>query len=134
MANEKRLTEEDEIAYHAIEKFIKENGYPPSVRELCRITGKSSTATIQYRLKSLEQKGYIKTNSMGKRTIRIIRKIEDAPTVDAVEVVHGRWEYYHKQNKAVCTNCSFERDLDVNFGRAISCPNCGAKMDKNENP
>lgn len=60
--------------------------------------------------------------------------MEDAPTVDAVEVVHGRWKYYHKQNKAVCTNCSFERDLDVNFGRAISCPNCGAKMDKNENP
>lgn len=45
-----------------------------------------------------------------------------------VEVVHGRWKYYHKQNKAVCTNCSFERDLDANFGKAVSCPNCGAKM------
>lgn len=55
--------------------------------------------------------------------------MEDAPTVDAVEVVHGWWKYYHKQNIAVCTNCSFERDLDANFGRAISCPNCGAKMD-----
>ena len=55
--------------------------------------------------------------------------IDEAPTVDAVEVVRGRWKYYHKQNKAVCTNCSFERDLDANFGRAISCPNCGAKMD-----
>jgi hypothetical protein len=52
-----------------------------------------------------------------------------APTVDAVEVVHGRWKYYHKQNIAVCTNCSFERDLDANFGKAVSCPNCGAKMD-----
>ena len=54
-------------------------------------------------------------------------------TVDAVEVVHGRWKYYHKQNKAVCTNCSFERDLDVNFGKAVSCPNCGAKMDGDGN-
>lgn len=44
-------------------------------------------------------------------------------------VVHGRWKYYHKQNKAVCTRCSFERDLDENFGAAISCPNCGAKME-----
>ena len=59
--------------------------------------------------------------------------IEREPTVDAVEVKHGRWKYYHKQNKAVCTNCSFERDLDVNFGRAISCPNCGAKMDGDGN-
>ena len=41
----------------------------------------------------------------------------------------GSWKYYHKQNKAVCTNCSFERDLDANFGNAITCPNCGAKMD-----
>jgi hypothetical protein len=56
--------------------------------------------------------------------------IDDTPTdFDAVEVVHGRWKYYHKQNIAVCMNCSFERDLDANFGRAVSCPNCGAKMD-----
>lgn len=55
--------------------------------------------------------------------------MEDAPAVDAAPVVHGRWKYFHKQNKAVCTNCSFERDLDVNFGKAVSCPNCGAKMD-----
>ena len=41
----------------------------------------------------------------------------------------GNWKYYHKQNKAVCTSCGFERDLDTNFGKAIACPNCGAKMD-----
>ena len=41
---------------------------------------------------------------------------------------HGNWKYYHKQNKAVCTSCSFERDLDANFGKAIACPNCGAYM------
>ena len=40
----------------------------------------------------------------------------------------GSWKYYHKQNKAVCTICSFERDLDANFGKAIACPNCGAYM------
>ena len=40
----------------------------------------------------------------------------------------GNWKYYHKQNKAVCTSCSFERDLDTNFGKAIACPNCGAYM------
>ena len=54
--------------------------------------------------------------------------LKNAPTVDAVEVVHGRWKYYHKQNIAVCTSCSFERDLSANFGKAISCPNCGADM------
>lgn len=65
--------------------------------------------------------------------IKALRHEEYTPTVDAEPVRHGHWEYFHKQNKAVCTNCSFERDLDVDFGRAISCPNCGAKMDEEVN-
>lgn len=55
--------------------------------------------------------------------------LHDMPAADVAPVVHGRWKYYHKRNKAVCTCCSFERALDENFGAAISCPNCGAKMD-----
>lgn len=54
------------------------------------------------------------------------------PLVDSmstIEVVQSQWKYYKKQNIAVCKNCSFERDLDANFGRAISCPNCGARME-----
>ena len=57
------------------------------------------------------------------------RALDDSPTVDAVPVRHARWRYYHKKNIAVCTECSFERNLDANFGRAVCCPNCGAKMD-----
>ena len=55
-------------------------------------------------------------------------RVKEAPAADVAPVVHGRWKYYHKQNKAVCTNCSFERDLDADFGAAVSCPNCGAEM------
>lgn len=56
--------------------------------------------------------------------------IASLSTADVVEVRHAKWKYFHKQNKAVCTNCSFERDLDAEFGRAIVCPNCAARMDK----
>lgn len=51
------------------------------------------------------------------------------PTEDVVPVVRGKWKYYHKQGIAVCTHCSFERKLDDNFGKAIACPNCGARME-----
>lgn len=52
---------------------------------------------------------------------------EDA--ADVAPVIFAKWKYYHKQNIAVCTHCSFERDLDADFGRAVACPNCGARMD-----
>lgn len=54
--------------------------------------------------------------------------IDNIPAADVAKVRHAEWKYYHKQNKAVCTNCSFERDLDADFGRAVACPNCGALM------
>ena len=44
--------------------------------------------------------------------------VKNAPTIDAVEVVHGRWE------NVSCTNCG-----QVDFSKPNYCPNCGAKMD-----
>ena len=57
------------------------------------------------------------------------RLLDEIPAADVSPVRHGRWKYYRKQGIAVCAQCSFERKLDNDFGRAVSCPNCGAKMD-----
>ena len=65
------------------------------------------------------------TNAEGKNTIEIIN---EQPTIDAVPVVKAEWKYYKKQGIAVCTNCSFERNVDDDFGKAVACPNCGADM------
>ena len=62
----------------------------------------------------------------------MLDEVDCFQSADVAPVVHGQWKYYHKQNKAVCTRCSFERDLDENFGAAISCPNCAAMMDGGE--
>ena len=43
-----------------IEKQIMTNGYPPSVREIGKAVGLSSTATVHGYLAKLEEKGYIK--------------------------------------------------------------------------
>ena len=74
-------------------------------------------------------KGPIRSPAQNRLIESAMLGVDRIPAADVEPVRHGRWKYYHKQNKAVCTNCSFERDLDANFGRAISCPNCGAKMD-----
>lgn len=69
--------------------------------------------------------------------------IDNAPTVDAVEVVHGRWvDSYggkYANPRYVCSECKekalykFEDD-ELHIGLWVQeltdyCPNCGAKMD-----
>lgn len=56
------------------------------------------------------------------------RAVEEAPTVDAVNVSHGNWSPVYKDgyNLGVkCSECKTTWDAKTNF-----CPNCGAKMDK----
>ena len=63
------------------------------------------------------------------------KQIADAPTVDAVEVVHGRWV----DNGACgykwafsCSKCGYIDGYRFN-DRHNYCPNCGAKMDEGIN-
>lgn len=67
----------------------------------------------------------------------LIRLLEKAPTVDAVPVVHGRWEYIPQTlNTLSQLRCSFCGwwSLDPSIDGAYNyCPNCGAKMDRGDN-
>ena len=51
--------------------------------------------------------------------------IENAPAVDAVEVVHGRWIAVEDREYlgVMCSNCQKWFDEKTNY-----CPNCGSKM------
>ena len=57
-----------------------------------------------------------------------------APTVDAVEVVHGRWEDAYDGDGYVCSICGSDFCVLLNeTDRFNYCPNCGAKMDGDGN-
>lgn len=55
--------------------------------------------------------------------------IDNAPTVDAVEVVHGEWESYPSNLYKRCSVCKREYDKLRNNFVGNYCPSCGAKMD-----
>lgn len=57
--------------------------------------------------------------------------IDDAPTIDAVEVVHGEWIKY-EDGTTVCSNCGFTLEDWIQGVFYNFCPNCGAKMDGEE--
>ena len=71
-------------------------------------------------------------------TNAVLDSIDEQPTVDAVEVVHGRWE--PRTDVVGFVRCSVCHDCNVYDDWADGkkwnyCPNCGAKMDggvKNE--
>jgi hypothetical protein len=58
----------------------------------------------------------------------LIRLLEKAPTVDAVPVVHGRWNNMDGyKTRKVCSECGWDVP---EYGKFYSyCPNCEAKMD-----
>lgn len=41
--------------FNAIKKFIKDNGIPPTVRDLCTLTGINSTSMMRMYLTQLEE-------------------------------------------------------------------------------
>lgn len=56
--------------------------------------------------------------------------ILDAPTVDAVPVVHGRWKEADDGDGAVCSVCGEDFcNIYLEVERFKYCPNCGALMD-----
>ena len=75
-------------------------------------------------------------NISGANLARVKRYIVEAPAVDAVEVVHGRWMVARESeiSKDVwCTACGegfyLHKKNTLQIDKMPYCPNCGAKMD-----
>lgn len=67
------LTRRQGEALAAINEFIREHKYPPTVRELADMMGYSSPATSYQLLKLLEKKGYIKREVRKPRAIGVVK-------------------------------------------------------------
>lgn len=59
-----------------------------------------------------------------------LREIEEAPTVDAVPVVHGRWTHLGG-DEWCCPVCGFVITTEGSWDKPTKkyCEDCGAKMD-----
>lgn len=58
--------------YDFIVSYIKENNYPPTVREICNGTGLKSTSTVQSQLVTLAAMGVITHKESAPRTIKVL--------------------------------------------------------------
>ncbi len=69
MAN--NLTEREREIFEYIKNNIKNEGYAPSVRDICNALGMKSTSTVHTYLARLEEKGVIQKSAGKSRTIRV---------------------------------------------------------------
>lgn len=87
----KKLTSKQNIVLDFLKKSIAKNGYPPTVREICKGLNLSSPATVQVHLVNLEEKGYIKKGDSKNRAIELLvdneyeeKEIIDVPLLGKV--------------------------------------------------
>lgn len=64
--------------YDEISDFLDKNGYPPTVRELCKIMGVKSSSTIFYYLDKLQQQGKIRKSNNKNRTLELVNPPQKA--------------------------------------------------------
>jgi len=67
----------EELILEFIDNFIKENGYPPSVREIGSAVGFKSSSTVHLYLKKLEEAGRLSQDSSKTRSIKLKTVAED---------------------------------------------------------
>jgi len=69
----KQLTDRQESILIFIQQFLLETGYPPTLRQIGKSFGISSTFGVKRHLDALEKKGYLNVESNASRGISIIK-------------------------------------------------------------
>ena len=82
------LNKREKAILKFIQRQVQNNGYPPSVREIGKAVGLSSTATVHSYLAKLTEKGYIKKETQKGRTLKLLKG------TDNKEIVKENKNYY----------------------------------------
>src|ERR671913_324880 len=70
-----------------IERFLDENDYPPTIRDIQSELGISSTSVVDYNLKALEARGLIRRNSKISRGIELMNRGSTRRNVVTIPVI-----------------------------------------------
>jgi len=68
------LTAKQQMILDFLKAEIRQNGYPPTVREICDAVGLSSTSTVHAHLETLIRKGYIRRQPNKNRSTEILEE------------------------------------------------------------
>ena len=67
----KEAIEKQQKILEFVTSYMEENGYPPSIREICKGVGLSSTSTVHAHLETLKRKGLLEKADSKSRGLRV---------------------------------------------------------------
>src|SRR5918998_3058412 len=83
----KTLSRRQQAILEFIERFLDENDYPPTIRDIQSELGISSTSVVDYNLKALEARGLIRRNSKISRGIELMNRGSGRRNVVTIPVI-----------------------------------------------
>lgn len=79
-----KIDEKMELVYNFVTNYVDENGFPPSVREICSELSIKSTATTYYYLEKLQERGLLKKTKSKNRALEVVNKKDNIKSVPLV--------------------------------------------------
>lgn len=72
MSEKKHLNDKEKQVFDYIIEAIKDTGYPPTVREICKAVGFKSTCSAHQYINKLTEKGYLEKSSLKMRALKVV--------------------------------------------------------------
>ena len=87
MKNTDTLNQNEVNILNFIKKQVNENGYPPSVREICKAVGLKSTSSVHMYLTRLAEKGELEKTNLKTRALKLTNISSEKPEdIDSVSI------------------------------------------------
>src|SRR4029079_15942206 len=83
----KDISRRQQAILQFIERFLDENDYPPTIRDIQSELDISSTSVVDYNLKALESRGLIRRNSKISRGIELVNRGPSRRNMVAIPVI-----------------------------------------------
>ncbi|WP_150242855.1 transcriptional repressor LexA [Nocardiopsis quinghaiensis] len=66
-----KLTARQQSVLNCIQRYVREKGFPPSIREIGEVVGLSSPSSVAHQLKVLQRKGYLHRDQNRPRAVEL---------------------------------------------------------------
>ena len=110
----------------------------PDTEGVCKFEGRSERhfTVVEGRMKEYidREEALLAIKQAFEKGERPSLYIKSIPAADVAQVVHGRWRWitYDANPKIGNWHCTYCNRIPKSFQKEDFCPNCGAKMDKED--